>query len=117
MRSKRQAEGYLIIENPMRAPLPTIEEIMSVSQPGRPVTVPDRVRTYESATVTCEHCHAIVVLNPDRSRPREWCFTCDSYICDVCALRRKQGVTCMPLRVRNDIAVTKELRRLARLKE
>lgn len=37
----------------------------------------------ESATVTCAHCHAIVVLNPQRTRPRHYCASCDAYVCDT----------------------------------
>jgi len=38
--------------------------------------------TWESATVTCAHCGVIVILNPNRSRPRGYCRKCDSYVCD-----------------------------------
>jgi hypothetical protein len=36
----------------------------------------------EADTKRCAHCPAIVVLNPDRTRPRNHCKSCDSYICD-----------------------------------
>lgn len=39
----------------------------------------------ESATVTCAHCHAVVVLNPQRTRPRHYCASCDHYVCDAAA--------------------------------
>ena len=45
---------------------------------------PFRPGVYETPTLTCYHCGVVVVLNPDRTRPREWCFNCDSYICDPC---------------------------------
>lgn len=44
---------------------------------------------YESAFITCSHCQAQVVLRPERSREREWCWTCDHYICDPCGAIRK----------------------------
>jgi hypothetical protein len=44
---------------------------------------------YESATATCAHCSGIVVLNPNRSRPRNYCRACDDFICDGCAVKRK----------------------------
>ena len=42
---------------------------------------------FESATITCSHCNAVVVLNPDRSRPKNYCANCHHYICDGCAVR------------------------------
>lgn len=50
---------------------------------------------FESATVTCVHCNVIVVLNPNRSRPRNYCRRCDQYICDGCAALPTDG-TCIP---------------------
>jgi hypothetical protein len=52
----------------------------------------------ESATVTCSHCQRVVVLNPDRSRPRGYCSKCDHYICDLCDERE-----CMPVRKTFDL--------------
>ena len=40
---------------------------------------------FESATITCCHCQRIVVLNPNRTRPRNHCRKCDKYECDECA--------------------------------
>lgn len=40
---------------------------------------------FESGCVTCRHCQTLVVLNPLRERPRNYCRKCDSYICDGCA--------------------------------
>lgn len=42
---------------------------------------------YQSATATCAHCNSIVVLRPDRSRPRGYCRKCDDYICDACVAK------------------------------
>jgi hypothetical protein len=36
----------------------------------------------ESDTRRCRHCQTIVILNPLRQRPRNWCAKCDDYICD-----------------------------------
>lgn len=38
----------------------------------------------ETPTMTCHHCSVVVILNPDRTRKREWCWNCNSYICDGC---------------------------------
>jgi hypothetical protein len=37
------------------------------------------------ATAFCPHCGSHVVLNPERKRARNMCFSCNSYICDGCA--------------------------------
>jgi uncharacterized paraquat-inducible protein A len=60
------------------------------------LTVDDRASggaLFESATTTCSHCNKIVVLNPDRQRPRGYCSRCDHYICDSCDERN-----CLPIR-------------------
>jgi hypothetical protein len=36
----------------------------------------------ETKTRRCRHCQALVLLNPERQRPRNWCRKCDDYICD-----------------------------------
>jgi hypothetical protein len=38
----------------------------------------------------CMHCGGHVMLNPLRERPREYCRTCNHYICDGCAAVAKQ---------------------------
>ena len=43
----------------------------------------------ECPTVTCSHCHTVVIVNPARTRAREYCPKCDRYICDACGLTRK----------------------------
>ena len=48
----------------------------------------------EMKTHTCNHCHAIVVANPDRPRERGFCRACDSYICDTCATVKAQTGEC-----------------------
>lgn len=55
----------------------------------------------EFKTVACSHCNAIVVLNPARTRPREYCRKCDHYVCD------KPGciVNCIPMGRIIDMAV------------
>lgn len=36
-------------------------------------------------TLSCRHCGGVWVVNPNRTRPRNHCRTCDKYICDGCA--------------------------------
>lgn len=55
----------------------------------------------EFRTETCSHCNAVVILNPERTRPREYCRRCDHYVCD------KAGciVNCIPMDRVIDMAV------------
>lgn len=74
MFSKRSLEGELIIDHRV-----------GDGVPGLP-------RLFERAIATCSHCQAGVVMNPQRTRSRAWCHTCDRYICDTCeALRAAPG--------------------------
>lgn len=38
-----------------------------------------------AATFTCWHCRTVLIKNPQRVRPREYCRKCDMNICDACA--------------------------------
>lgn len=64
--SKRQREGWLLIDNRLAPP-----------EEGVP-------RFMEAATSTCSHCQQQVVRNPVRMRERAYCPSCDAYICDRC---------------------------------
>jgi hypothetical protein len=75
MTSLKRHEGYLMIDN---RGLPAIDGI-----PGDKSFNPVGAnQLYECATVTCAHCNVVVILRPDRSRPRNYCRKCDRYICD-----------------------------------
>jgi hypothetical protein len=88
MSSKRSKEGYLMIDH--RATEPVKDEVMVRN--GLP---PGAGRgMFESATYTCSHCEYVVVLNPNRTREREYCRGCDSYICDGCGALKKNGAVC-----------------------
>ena len=78
MSSLKRQEGYLLIDN--RFGPGVSEEFIRAS--GKHAPVVKEGQLYESATVTCSHCNAIVILNPDRTRERGYCRKCDSYICD-----------------------------------
>lgn len=39
---------------------------------------------YAAPTITCWHCKTVFMVNPLRTRPREYCRKCDRYICDGC---------------------------------
>ena len=52
----------------------------------------------ECAVLTCSHCHQQLIVNPARTRTREYCQKCDHYLCDHCGLTRKlDGGECEPL--------------------
>lgn len=51
-------------------------------------------RMVEADTYTCTHCQRVVVMNPDRKRPRYKCRGCNHLICDGCAAIREAGAPC-----------------------
>lgn len=85
MSSLRLHEGYLLIDN--RFGPGVSAEFVRAS--GKSVPIVPEGALYESATITCSHCHAVVILNPDRSRPRNYCAKCDHYVCDnpICLIK------------------------------
>jgi len=76
--SKRR-EGYLLIDN-RNSPGVSLDMIRAS---GKDVPFAAPGIQYESATVTCSHCNAVVVLNPARTRPRGYCPKCNGYVCDT----------------------------------
>ncbi len=89
MSSLRRHEGYLIIDHSNSPGSPRSADPAHVG-PGM---------KFESATVTCSHCHAVVILNPDRSRPRHYCPKCDHYVCD----KLECVVACNPMKQTLDL--------------
>ncbi len=48
-------------------------------------------RLFEADTLTCAHCPAIVIKNPERTRERYSCQKCGGhYVCDTCNFRSLQ---------------------------
>lgn len=90
MSSLRRHEGYLLLDNTCG---PGVTEEF-IRRSGKDVPCAGEGRKYESATITCSHCHAVVILNPDRSRPRNYCQKCDHYVCDQAGC----AVDCTPLK-------------------
>lgn len=77
MASKQRLEGYLLTDHRCG--------------PGMPgMGFPDG-KLVEVATLWCCHCSACFVPNPDRDRAREYCRTCDKYLCDCCARRASEA--------------------------
>ncbi len=69
--SKRSLENYLLIDNRLSG--------------GAMQELP---------TLTCSHCQGQVVMNPLRTRDREYCMHCDHFICDGCGVLKKHGAAC-----------------------
>ncbi len=98
MQSKRRHEGYLLIDHRNSPGVP-------VGFGGSCVAV-GAGQAFEAATITCSHCQAIVVLNPERDRERAWCAKCDHYICDGCGAARE----CVPFAKTLDLAAEAVIR-------
>lgn len=93
--SLRSREGYLLIDNSngpgvseeQLAMLPRKHELEAVSEGKK----------FESATITCSHCHRIFLRNPARKRERAYCMKCDHYICDWCGAEAGRTRECRPM--------------------
>ena len=98
---KRAQEGWLFVDNSFAVrnspnPYPTETDLLRARARGYAFDGM-QVPVYESATATCSHCNAQVILRPDRTRAREYCAKCDAYLCDGCGFRRKHGAACVPM--------------------
>lgn len=89
-RSMRAREGHLLIDNRASGPTPQahLDQIAALERSGVHVAHAPAGGTFESATITCCHCHVIVVLNPLRTRERGYCAKCHHYVCDNPACNR-----------------------------
>ena len=92
MFSKRELEGYLLIDHRNSMGF-TEAEARKVGLDGLPVGPHQRL---ETATINCSHCQRMVILNPDRSRSRGYCPKCDHYLCDQCEAERVRTGICRP---------------------
>lgn len=76
MKSKRNHEGYLLLDHRFT---PGISDKQAIGLPpgaGQGI--------FEASTQTCSHCQKITVMNLNRQRERAYCRKCDHYICDPC---------------------------------
>jgi hypothetical protein len=78
MPSTPRREGLLTIDH--RNSPGVSEELVRASGKNAPVIGAGQL--FESPTITCAHCNTVVILNPDRTRPRGYCRKCDQYVCD-----------------------------------
>jgi hypothetical protein len=76
----RQA-GYLMLDH---SNSPGIPADLAAKWARRGTTVTVGSTKLEVPTYTCRHCNATVVINPDRTRPREVCRKCMAVVCDSC---------------------------------
>jgi hypothetical protein len=99
MLSKRELEGYLMIDHRAGEGI-TPQEAQTANVHGLkvPVIPVERGKMFESPTINCSHCERLVVLNPDRSRSRGYCPKCDRYLCDDCEFARVQTGICRPFK-------------------
>jgi len=65
---------------------------------NRNVEAPVKNRLFEADTYTCTHCEVVVIMNPERKRPRYKCRGCNHHICDNCAAIREAGTPCKTYR-------------------
>lgn len=92
--SKRRQEGYLLIDNRFG---PGVSEEF-IRKSGRDAPVVGEGQMFEAPTITCAHCHTVLVVNPARTRERGYCRKCDHYICDNCSLiAHFNGGKCVPM--------------------
>lgn len=56
--------------------------------------MPGMAAFVEHPTFTCSHCERVVVMRPDRIRPRYTCRGCNHLLCDNCAAIREAGAKC-----------------------
>lgn len=75
--------GYLFVDHRNSPGIPDTLAPQVAALGG--VVVPGDT-VFETDTWTCSHCNAIVVKNPNRTRPREVCRKCMAVVCDKCVL-------------------------------
>jgi len=90
MRSHRSLEGELTLDHRYSPGVPDEIAVRQGLTPGAGKGL------FESATITCHRCQAVVVLNPNRSRERAYCKRHDHFLCDACAVElRATGEQCV----------------------
>lgn len=94
MKTKRSREAYVMIDH-RNSPGISQEYARAHNIAGPAVGAG---QMFESAIAVCSHCGADVILNPNRTREREWCMACDGYICDGCGAAKKAGAACVTLK-------------------
>lgn len=78
--------GYLMVDHRASPGLP--EDVARAS--GYDPKLAGEGKLFEADTMTCSHCKVSVIKNPLRTRDRGHCFSCNHYICDICAIAARQ---------------------------
>jgi hypothetical protein len=80
MASLKRFDGYLSIDHRASPGLP----VPLAERMGLPLQQVREGGLMECATMTCAHCSTVVIPNPERTRERGYCASCDRYVCDHC---------------------------------
>lgn len=97
MSSLRRHEGYLLIDNSASPGVDDVFAKLPRKNPAVPLLVGEG-KKFECPTITCSHCHRIVIINTLRERPRGYCRKCDHYICDWCTAEAHRTGECNPMK-------------------
>lgn len=76
----KKAEGYLFVDHRASPGIPP-ELAQKLGLDPKQV---GEGKVMEAKTLTCNHCKAVLIFNPLRTRERGHCFKCNAYICDTC---------------------------------
>lgn len=96
-------QGWLIIDHRDSPGIPDSMAPQVAALGGVPVPGNTMV---ELDTWTCAHCNAVVLKNPDRTRPREVCRKCMKVVCD------NHNLWCEPFAALADAIVDGKLHKL-----
>lgn len=100
MPSLKRHDGELMIDHRFSRGL-TAEEARAFGMPDIPLGEGGAVSL---ATVGCNHCGGVWLVNHYRTRERHYCKKCDHYLCDLCA-----AVTAQPNYVHRTISELTDL--------
>jgi len=103
MNSKKNHEGYLLIDN-RAGPGVSADFIRSCGKDPDLIPGVGEGQIFESATITCSHCQKVLFKNLKRTRERGYCAKCDHYICDDCNAKKFLTGECDLARKRHDEA-------------
>jgi hypothetical protein len=87
MPTLKRFDGELTIDHRAGCGL-TPEEARAFGMPDVPL---GEGRMTSLATVGCNHCGGVWLVNHYRTRERHYCKTCDHYLCDLCAAVAEQS--------------------------
>lgn len=93
MNTKKRHEGYMIVDH-RNSPGISEEFAAEIRRSlGDDALIVGAGQTVEVKTYTCSHCQCAVIINPQRTRPHNYCPKCDHYICHKIGC----NVQCLPM--------------------